>query len=323
MEYKDYYKVLEIERTASQDDIKRAYRKLVRKYHPDVNTGRDAAEAERKFKEVGEAYEVLQDPEKRAAYDQLGTNWKEGQSFKPPPNWDEGFEFSGGGYTDADANDFGSFFDELFARQGRPSPNMRPGRGFNAPGQDHHAKIVIDLSEAYNGGSRDFTLRAPEMGPRGQVVMQERSIRVSIPKGVTDGQHIRLAGKGSPGVGQGKAGDLYLEVAIKDEPKHRVEGRDVYMDLPVTPWEAALGGRITAQTPSGKVELTVPKHAQSGKKMRLKGRGIPGKRAGDLYAVLKIVIPPDESEKARDLYQQLAREMDFNPRAGQSAKTEA
>jgi curved DNA-binding protein len=200
---------------------------------------------------------------------------------------------------------------------------MRPGRGFNAPGQDHHAKIVIDLSEAYNGGSRDFTLRAPEMGPRGQVVMQERSIRVSIPKGVTDGQHIRLAGKGSPGVGQGKAGDLYLEVAIKDEPKHRVEGRDVYMDLPVTPWEAALGGRITAQTPSGKVELTVPKHAQSGKKMRLKGRGIPGKRAGDLYAVLKIVIPPDESEKARDLYQQLAREMDFNPRAGQSAKTEA
>jgi curved DNA-binding protein len=322
MEYKDYYKVLEIERTASQDDIKRAYRKLVRKYHPDVNTGPEAAEAERKFKEVGEAYEVLQDPEKRAAYDQLGADWKEGQSFKPPPDWDEGFEFSGGGYTNADANEFGSFFDELFARQGRPSPNARPDRGFSAPGQDHHAKIVIDLSEAYHGGSRDFTLRTPEMGPRGQVVLQERSIRVSIPKGVTAGQHIRLAGKGSPGVGQGKAGDLYLEVAMKEDPKHCVEGLDVYMDLMISPWEAALGGRITAQTPSGKVELTVPKYAQSGKKMRLKGRGIPGTKAGDLYAVLKIVIPPDESDKARDLYQQLARETDFNPRAGQYAKTE-
>lgn len=315
MEYKDYYKVLEVERTATQDEIKRAYRKLVRKYHPDVNTGPDAADAETKFKEVGEAYEVLQDPEKRAAYDQLGENWKEGQSFKPPPDWDEGFEFSGGGYTDTDPNEFGSFFDELFARQGRPPPNRRGERQFNSPGQDHHAKIVIDLVEAYDGGTRDFTLRAPELDPSGHVVMQERTIRVSIPRGVCAGQHIRLAGKGSPGFGQGKAGDLYLEVAVADDPAHRVEGRDVYMDLPITPWEAALGGRIEAQTPSGKVELKVPEHAQSGKKLRLKGRGIPGKKAGDLYAVLKIVIPPNESKKARELYEQMAREIDFDPRA--------
>lgn len=315
MEYKDYYKVLDVARTATQDEIKRAYRKLVRKYHPDVNTGPDAAETEKKFKDVGEAYEVLQDPEKRAAYDQLGADWKQGQSFKPPPDWDEGFEFSGGGYTDANPNDFGSFFDELFTRHGRARPDTGSGRQYNAPGQDHHAKIVIELAEAYNGGTRDFSLRAPQLDPSGHLVMQTRSIRVSIPKGVTNGQHIRLAGKGSPGVGQGKAGDLYLEVAIKEDPAYRIEGRDVYMDLPVTPWEAALGGKISVKTPSGKVELTVPKHAQTGKKLRLKGRGIPGARAGDLYGVIKIVIPPVESDKARDLYEQLARETNFDPRA--------
>ena len=319
MEYKDYYKVLGIERTATQDEIKRAYRKLVRKYHPDVNTGPDAAEAEQKFKDVGEAYEVLQDPEKRAAYDQLGSNWKEGQSFRPPPDWDEGFEFSGGGYTEADPNEFGSFFDELFARQGRARPNRGANRSFHAPGQDHHAKIVIDLREAYEGGTRDFTLRAPELDASGHVVMRERRVRVTIPKGVMEGQHIRIAGKGSPGVGQGKAGDLYLEVAIAEDRAYRVEGRDVFMELPVTPWEAALGARVSVPTPSGKVELTVPKHAQSGKKLRLKGRGIPGKRAGDLYAVLKIVIPPSESAKARELYEQMAREMQFDPRAKKGA----
>ncbi|QCO57772.1 J domain-containing protein (plasmid) [Pseudorhodobacter turbinis] len=315
MEYKDYYKVLGVERTAPQEDIKRAYRKLVRKYHPDVNAGPGADAAEAKFKDVGEAYEVLQDPEKRAAYDQLGANWKEGQAFKPPPDWDEGFEFSGGGYTEADPHDFGSFFDELFARQGKPSPHMGGDRQFSAPGQDSHAKIVISLREAYEGGSRDFNLRAPELDPSGHVVLREHAIRVTIPKGVTSGQHIRVAGKGGAGVGQGKAGDLYLEVVIAEDKAHRVEGRDVFMDLPISPWEAALGAKISLPTPSGEVELTIPKHAQSGKKLRLKGRGIPGKHPGDLYAVIKIVIPPTESVKARDLYEQMAREMDFDPRA--------
>jgi len=315
MEYIDYYKVLGVERDAAQDEIKRAYRKLVRKYHPDVNTGPDAAEAEVKFKEVGEAYEVLQDPEKRAAYDQLGANWKEGQSFKPPPDWDQGFEFSGGGYTDADPNDFGSFFDDLFSRQGKPSGHARTRRQYNAPGQDHHAKIVITLKEAYEGGSRDFTLSAPELDASGHVVLRERSIRVTIPKGMATGQHIRLAGKGSPGVGQGPAGDLFLEVAVNADAAYRIEGRDVFMDLPIAPWEAALGGRISVPTPSGTVELTIPKHAQTGKKLRLKGRGIPGKKAGDLYAVLKIVIPPIESDKARELYKEMEREMNFDPRA--------
>ncbi|MGC8201428.1 DnaJ C-terminal domain-containing protein [Aliiroseovarius sp. PTFE2010] len=316
MEFKDYYKTLQVERDASQDEIKRAYRKLVRKYHPDVNTGPDAGDAEQKFKDVGEAYEVLQDPEKRAAYDRLGANWKDGQSFRPPPDWDEGFEFSGGGYTEADPDQFGAFFDELFARRGRARPDMRGAGQFHAAGQDHHAKISIDLEAAYKGGSMDVGLRKPELDASGHVVLKERTIRVSIPKGVYDGQHIRLAGQGSPGLGKGPAGDLYLEVAIKPTPGIRLEGKDVIMDLPVTPWEAALGARVDLDAPGGPVQLTVPKHSQTGRKMRLKGRGIPGNPPGDLFAVVKIVIPPTETEKARQLYEQMAREMDYDPRAG-------
>lgn len=316
MEYKDYYKILGVDRGASQDEIKRAYRKLVRKYHPDVNTGADAAEAEQMFKDVGEAYEVLQDPEKRAAYDRLGANWQEGQAFRPPPDWDEGFEFTGGGYTGADPDQFGSFFEELFGRRGGFERAGGARREFHAPGQDHHAKIVIDLDTAYRGGAMDFVLRKPELDNTGHVVLNERTIRVTIPKGVTDGQHIRLAGQGAPGFGKGPAGDLYLEVAIKAPPNIRIEGRDVIMDLPVTPWEAALGARIAFETPGGKVDLTVPKHAQSGKKMRLKERGIPGKPPGHLIAVVKIVIPPTESEKAKALYEELGREIDYDPRVG-------
>lgn len=315
MEYRDYYKVLGVERTASQDEVKRAYRKLVRKYHPDVNTGEDAAEAEKKFKDVSEAYEVLQDPEKRAAYDQLGADWKEGQSFRPPPDWDDGFAFSGGGYTQADPEQFGRFFDELFTRRGQGhSQAGGGGRSYQAPGQDHHAKITIDLQEAYHGGSRDFTLRKPELDASGHVVLREQSIRVAIPKGVTEGQQIRLAGQGAPGMGHGKAGDLYLEINIKETPGFHIDGRDVFMDLPVTPWEAALGARVSLVTPSGKVELSIPNHAQTGKKLRLKGRGIPGKPAGNLFAVVKIVIPPSETAQARALYEKMAQEMNYNPR---------
>ncbi|MBJ3762005.1 DnaJ domain-containing protein [Maribius pontilimi] len=317
MEYKDYYKILGLERQATQDEIKRAYRKLVRKYHPDVNTGPDAAEAERKFKDVSEAYEVLQDPEKRAAYDQLGSNWQAGQSFRPPPDWDQGFEFSGGGFTQADPEQFSSFFEELFSRHPGFGGGMGGRRDYHPPGQDHHAKIVIDLDEAYRGGTRDFALRRPELDKNGHVVLRERSIRVAIPKGITEGQHIRLAGQGAPAMGQGKAGDLFLEIALKERPGFRVDGRDVYMDLPVTPWEAALGAKINVGTPGGKVELTLPKHAQTGKKLRFKGRGIPGKAPGSLYAVVKIVIPPIETPKARELYQELAKELDYNPRAAQ------
>ncbi len=314
MDYKDYYKALGVERDATAEDIKRAYRKLVRKYHPDVNAGPDAAAAERKFKEVGEAFEVLSDPEKRAAYDQLGANWQEGQAFRPPPDWDAGFEYSGGRNPQADRDQFGDFFQDLFSQRAGFDRASRSGAQMHAPGRDHHAKIVIDLEEAYKGGSRDFTLRKPELDAEGHIALRERAIRVTIPKGVSDGQHIRLAGQGAPGIGQGKPGDLYLEVAVTARPGFWLEGRDVYMDLPVTPWEAALGARIGVDTPSGRVELQVPDHAQPGKKLRLKGRGIPGRPPGDLYAVVKIVIPPVETAKARQLYEEMARETRYDPR---------
>lgn len=323
MEYKDYYKILGVERTATQDEIKRAYRKMARTYHPDVNK-EEGAEA--KFKDAGEAYEVLKDPEKRAAYDELGANWQQGQQFRPPPNWDAGFEFSGGGYTQADASQFSDFFEEMFG-------GMRGGRGgagfggaggggfaghreFHAQGQDHHAKVEIDLRDAYGGAKRAITLRVPEVDAGGHVVVKNRTLNVTIPKGVREGQSIRLAGQGSPGMGKGPAGDLYLEVRFAPDPLYRVEGRDVSLDVPIAPWEAALGASIKVPTPEGPVMLKVPPDSTAGRTMRLKGRGLPGKPPGDLHAVLKIVLPPAETDKAKELYREMEREMPFNPRAG-------
>jgi curved DNA-binding protein len=323
MEYKDYYKILGVERNASQDDIKRAYRKLARTYHPDVNK---EAGAEAKFKDAGEAYEVLKDPEKRAAYDQLGANWKEGQQFRAPPNWDAGFEFSGAG-EGADAAQFSDFFESLFGRMrgggaGFGGAGFGGARGFsgtrefNAQGEDHHAKVVIDLRDAYSGAKRAITLRVPEVDAQGHVAVKDRTLNVTIPKGVREGQHIRLAGQGSPGIGKGPPGDLYLEIAFAPDPVYRVDGRDIYIDLPIAPWEAALGASVKAPTPDGAVMLKVPPGSTKGRTMRLKGRGIPGSPPGDFYAVLKVVTPPADTDKAKELYQQMEREMPFNPRAG-------
>ncbi len=326
MEYKDYYKILGVERNASQDDIKRAYRKLARTYHPDVN--KDAS-AEAKFKEAGEAYEVLKDPEKRAAYNELGANWKQGQDFRPPPNWDAGFEFSGGGdNAGADSAQFSDFFEGLFGRMrggagggaARGFGGARGGfsgtREFNAQGQDHHAKVVINLRDAYNGAKRSITLRMPEVDGTGHVAVKDRTLNVTIPKGVREGQHIRLTGQGAPGIGKGPAGDLYLEVAFAPDPMFRIEGKDVYLDLPIAPWEAALGASIKAPMPDTSVMLKVPPGSTKGRTMRLKGRGIPGSPPGDFYAVLKIVTPPADTEKAKELYHQMELEIPFNPRAG-------
>ncbi len=312
MEFKDYYEVLGVKRSASQDEIKRAYRKMARKYHPDVSK---EADAEARFKEVGEAYEVLKDPEKRAAYDQLGAKWKEGQDFQPPPGWDQGFEFHGGGFTEADASQFSDFFESLFG-------GAQAGRGYtrggpvHMRGEDTHAKVLIDLEDAYRGTTRSITLRHTEVGPDGRPQIKTRSLNVKIPKGVRQGQHIRLAGQGGAGVGEGKAGDLYLEVEFKPHPFYRVEGRDVYLDLPVAPWEAALGATVKAPTLGGTVELKIPPGAKSGNKMRLKGRGIPGNPAGDLYAVLQVVLPAADSDEAKALYKQMEEKLAFNPRAG-------
>jgi curved DNA-binding protein len=309
MEYKDYYKILGVGRKATQDEIKRAWRKLARKFHPDVSK---EADAEEKFKEMAEAYEVLKDPQKRAAYDRLGSEWKAGQEFHPPPGWDSGFEFSGGGFTAGDASAFSDFFESLF---GRGFGGFRGvGTTFHARGQDHFAKVLIDIDDAYHGASRAITLNLSHFDDKGVMQSKQRTLNVHIPKGVKQGQHIRLAGQGSPGMGGAAAGDLYLEVVFRPHPIYRVEGRDLYIDLPVTPWEAALGASVQVPTPAGRVGVKIPSGSSSGRKLRLKGRGIPGKPAGDLYAVLRIVVPPAESEQAKELYRKMAQQMRFNPR---------
>ncbi len=310
MEFKDYYKIMGVDRNATQDEIKRAYRKLARKYHPDVSKEPDA---EARFKEVGEAYEVLKDPEKRAAYDQLGANWKAGQEFHPPPGWDAGFEFSGGGFTGGDTSAFSDFFEALFGRGFGGASHRRST--FRAKGEDHHAKILVDLEDAFHGANRTITLQIPEVDAHGHVRTRQRSLKVHIPKGIRQGQRIRLAGQGAPGIGGAPAGDLYLEVEFRPHPFYRVEGRDLYLDLPIAPWEAALGARVKVPTPGGVVDLKIPPNSKSGRKLRLKGRGIPDSPAGDLYVVLQIVTPPADSEKAKALYRQMAQELAFNPRA--------
>jgi len=312
MEFKDYYEIMGVKRDATQDDIKRAYRKLARKYHPDVSK---EARAEERFKELGEAYEVLKDPEKRAAYDQLGSNWKSGQEFRPPPDWDSGFEFRGGGFTPGGSAAFSEFFESLFGRGG--SPGARAGaRAFHARGEDHHAKVLIDVEDAFNGATRVITLQVPELDAQGHVRMRERSLNVKIPKGIKPGQQIRLAGQGAPGVGQGGSGDLYLEVKFKPHALYRFEGNDLYLDLPVAPWEAALGGSAKVRTPGGVVDLTIPAGSAGGRKLRLKGRGIPASPPGDLYVVLKIVLPPADTEQAKAFYREMQDKLAFNPRVG-------
>lgn len=308
MEFKDYYQILKVPRTASEGEIKRAYRKLARKYHPDVSKEPDA---EQRMKEINEAYAVLSDPEKRAAYDQLGSRWQAGQEFRPPPDWDAGFEFTRGGFGGFDVGDFSDFFSALFGHLGRRGGGRAD---FRARGEDHHAKIMIDLEDAFHGATRVFSLRVPELDARGHIRIRERSINVHIPKGIHEGQHIRLVGLGSPGVGNGPAGDLYLEVHFKPHPLYRTEGRDIYLTLPVTPWEAALGAAIKVPTPDGLIEVKIPQGSQCGRKLRLKGRGIPGSPPGDLYLVLDVVLPPVTDQRTRQVYETMAREMAFNPR---------
>lgn len=325
MEFRDYYEVMGVARDATQDDIKRAYRKLARKYHPDVSED-DAAEE--KFKEVGEAYEVLKDPEKRAAYDQLGKNYKSGQDFRPPPGWDEGFEFSGpggagdgyAGYGGMGGEQFSDFFENLFRQSQSASQGRRRGPGagqqFNMRGEDRHARVSIAVQDSYTGATRGITLHAPEVTDDGHVITRDITLNVKIPQGIRDGQKIRLAGQGGPGMGGGKAGDLFLEVEFKADSKYRVDGGDVYLNLPVAPWEAALGSKVKVPIPSGDVELKIPAGSNQGSKMRLKGKGLPGKEPGNLYVVLDVQLPPADNDEAKALYEKMAEEMPFDPRAG-------
>ncbi len=313
MEFKDYYKIMGIERDATQDEIKRAYRKLARKYHPDISKESDA---EAQFKEVGEAYAVLKDPEKRVAYDQLGANWKGGQDFHPPPDWDQGFEFRGGDANHFNAEQFSDFFESLYG-QAASSQGFEgeTHREFHIRGEDTHAKVVIDLEDAYKGASRTITLKQTVLGEEGRPYIKERKLNVKIPKGIRQGQHIRLAKQGERGMGRGESGDLYLKIEFHSHALYHVEGGDVYLNLPIAPWEAALGAKVKVPTPTGVVELMIPENSSGGRKLRLKGRGIPGKQPGDFYVVMQISLPPVDSEAAKTAYRNMEKELAFNPRA--------
>ncbi|MEO8123496.1 MAG: DnaJ C-terminal domain-containing protein [Burkholderiales bacterium] len=311
MEFKDYYKVLGVERGASEDEIKKAFRKLARKHHPDVNKAADAAA---RMQDLNEAYDVLRDPEKRAAYDRVGQGMRGGQEFRPPPGWDAGFEFSGAP-EGAGFGDHSDFFETLFGAARRARGHAPGGGGRSMRGEDHHAKIVIPLEDAFHGATRGLSLRAPELDASGHVVLSERELQVKIPKGIRAGQQIRLAGQGSPGLRGEPAGDLYLEVEFEPHARFRVDGRDLYVTLRVAPWEAALGASVPVRTPDGELQMSVPPGSQGGRKLRLKGRGIPGSTPGDLYVVLDVVLPPATSEKAKALYEQMARDLAFDPRA--------
>jgi curved DNA-binding protein len=311
MEFKDYYKILGLESSATQDEIKKAYRKLARTHHPDIN--KDPG-AEARFKEINEANEVLSDTEKRAAYDQLGRQWQEGQPFQPPPNWDAGFEFSGGTSQHVEG-EFSDFFEALFSRMRR---GRRPSGGqaeFHARGEDHHAKILIDLRDSLEGATRMLSLRMPAVDADGHAVIKDHTLNVTIPKGVLEGQSIRLKGQGAPGIGRLPAGDLYLEIQFNPDPLYRVVGKDLYVELPVAPWEAALGATVKFPTPTGSIMLKIPPGSPQGRELRIKGRGIPATKPGDLYAVLTIVLPPADTEKARQVYADMARELAFDPRS--------
>lgn len=313
MEYKDYYKILGVNKDSKEDDIKRSYRKLARKYHPDVSK---EANAEEKFKEVQEAYEVLKDPKKRAAYDQLGSQWRNGEDFTPPPNWQQQYaNVDPSAFEGVDLGGFSDFFSSIFGQGQQPRGSRMHQRARQHRGQDEHAKIQISLEEAYRGGEKNIHLEVPEIDANGHIHRQTRTIKITIPAGVVSGQQLRLAKQGSPGFGGGEPGDLYLEMEIHPHRLFTLVGRDVYLTLPVTPWEVALGAKVTVPTLGGSVDMKIAANSAAGQKLRLKGRGLPGKpEAGDQYILLQIVTPPAKTEEQRKFYEQMANVMPYNPR---------
>jgi curved DNA-binding protein len=305
--FQDYYEALGVSRDASEDEIRQAYRRLARRYHPDINK---ESGAEDRFKQVSEAYEVLRDPEKRERYDRLGANWRAGQDAPGAGGFEEAFR-AGDGFGDVrvefGGGDFSDFFDSVFGRRRGPGGARTGSDGFSMRGADHEAILDLALEEAARGGKRWLSLG------------EGRSIEVDIPRGVRDGQRIRLAGEGGAGAGGGPPGDLLLRVRLRPHPRFRVDGRDLYVDLAISPWEAALGADVPVPTLDGNAQVKVPPGSSSGRRLRLRGQGLPGSagaQAGDLYAVLTIRVPSKLTKKERELFERLASVSKFDPRRG-------
>ncbi len=317
MDYKDYYKTLHITKEASQEEIKRAYRKLARKFHPDVNKNTDA---EARFKEITEAYEVLKDEEKRKAYDTFGSNWQAGQDFRPPPDWENRFQQGGHGARGASSQHYSDFFESLFGGgRGHFSPENFSsfGQEYHDGGQDLHAKIAITLEDSYHGVKRTITLNRTVNEGGGHLVSQPQSLHVTIPKGIVEGQQIRLEGQGDAGLARGPRGNLFLEIVFEPHPLFTVNKRDIFLVLPVTPWEAALGRTVPVPTLGGNVDLKLPANSQTGQKLRLKGRGLSSKNhVGHQYVTLAIHTPAAATAEQRELYEKMAKLMPYNPRSG-------
>ncbi|MCS6810786.1 MAG: DnaJ C-terminal domain-containing protein [Tepidimonas sp.] len=318
MEFKDYYAVLGVARDASAEDIKKAYRKLARKYHPDVSKEADAAQ---RMSEVNEAYAVLSDPDKRAAYDRLAQGHRAGQAFTPPPDWDAGFEFHGAP-PGMDAQEFSDFFSALFGHMAGARAAARGGHHAGGRrGEDHHAKVVLDLPEAWRGGTHTLTLQVPQLDAGGHLSLRTRTLEVKIPAGVRPGQMIRLAGQGGPGE---PPGDLYLEVVIRPHPRYRLEGKTLITELPLAPWEAALGAVVPVELPDGStLKVRVPAGSQSGQTLTVRGKGLPAREPGDLELQLRVVLPSAYDPRAKALYERMAAELpDFDARKVAAAEAE-
>lgn len=313
MKFTDYYEALGIDRKATADDIKKAYRKLAHKYHPDVST--DPA-GEEKFKAIAEAYATLKDPEKRAAYDEIGRR-PAGESFTPPPDWQQHFNADAAAFDDVDLADFFAAFGRTQAGAQRGG---RSGQAFPVHGQDYEVSAPVTLEQLFAGGEIELRAELPEFDANGLAHRHPRSFRITLPKTAADGQRLRLAGRGGPGMNGGRPGDLYVALALQAHPLYRVSGRDLYLDLPLAPWEAVLGATVTVPTLAGPVELKIKPGTPAGQKLRLAKRGLPGadstqgKDAGALYAVVNIEVPADPVPAERELYAQLALASNFNPR---------
>ncbi len=344
IEYKDYYQILGVSRTSSADEIRKAFRKLAREFHPDV--AKNKATGETKFKEINEAYEVLGDPGKREKYDALGANWKQGSEFRPPPGWhhpggrrtqgdaqegrDYEFQFGGTGFSD--------FFEQVFGAMGGSKPESQPRRGspgvnFSQQGEDVESDILVSLHEALRGSIRPITLQrritcerchgtgatnhkeCPACQGEGQTTKVE-NYQVKIPPGVLEGQRLRLAGRGEPGLGRGKSGDLYLRVYFEKHPDFRMEDGNLFHDLDIAPWEAVLGAQVKVSTLEGRVNIKIPPGSQTGQRLRLRGHGLPlkGSERGDLYVVIRVQVPSQISEAERALWENLAQDSTFHPR---------